>query len=708
MNPPPDDAQIHAHADMVFRICMRVTGNAQDAADVSQEVFIAWMQARGTIRGPVGAWLHGVARLRSLEFLRRNHRRSNHERQSEAPVVPAEDLAWRGQLDEALSELDDTSRAMVIEHHLLGVEQADLAARFRCTQATVSRRISKAMDRLRAVLERRGITAAPAMIPLWLANEASQPPCPADLLQPLLAHAHVAGAAGMLLPKVVGISRKAWIASAAAALLVTTAVMAMPAKTDPFVRHSGQYLTANRQAIHLHGGSLYGAPWRRAGFNTYVDSWLDLAKADGMNAIRIVDFIDGGSEDWQAPVTWVNLDYLVAAIAKREMYAILDLSTYRNMLERTHGSEQPGMAVAYDPERWSAFTAFITARYKNASCLAFYSIAGECEAPAHRRITSAALTRFYDLVSTQLHAGDPNHLISSGGLLFLDWDSGIDWKSIFSLPNIRMAAVQVHSPGDNLVVPKIAEWCRKPEVDLPFVIDECGFNQEADDERRASRLKDVFALGARFATIGTLVWNIGPELSPGSCDVGPQTPAAWAMMRDCEPYFHTGFEPADPLPDTTGAAAAPDARATPVCETFPGGSDRGDQALRYAPVTAPGTPDTCAIFRVALAIRRGSRLSYHINPDQAEGRYIAIDLHCTDGTWLHETKAVDQHGMAVDPASGHGGQLPLNAWSEVRCEIGQWLADKIVDAIVVSYDHPGGSRPASAHLDEVTITNGRF
>lgn len=708
MNPPPDDDQIHAHADMVFRTCLRVTGNAQDAADVSQEVFIAWMQARGTIRGPVGAWLHGVARLRSLEFLRRNHRRSNHERQADGPADLADDQAWRGQLDEALSELDGTTRAMVIEHHLMGVEQAALANRFRCTQATVSRRISKAMERLRVVLERRGITAAPAMIPLWFGNESSQPPCPADLLEPLLAHAHVAGTAGMLLPKVATASWKAWIASAAAALLMSTVLIASAARNVPFVGHEGRYLTANGQLIHLHGGSLYGAPWRQAGFDAYVDTWLDQAQADGMNAIRIVDFLDGGNADWRPPVTWLNLDHLIDAIAMRKMYAILDLSTYRNMLERTHGQEQPGISAAYDPARWAAFTAFISARYRNASCLAFYSIAGACEVPAHQRITSAELTRFYDLVSTQLRAGDPHHMISSGGLLFLDWASGIDWKAIFSLPNIRMAAVQVHSKGDETVLPRIADWCRQADVDMPFVIDECGLKQGDDDRARAAQLRDIFALGARYASVGTMVWNIGPEHASDSCDVGPQTPAVWAMLRESEGYFHTGFESADPLPEPAASAAPPEDRATAQCVTFSGGGDRGDQAFRYALPAAQGKPASLRIFRVALAIRSGTRLSYRINPEQEGGRHIAIDLHCSDGTWLHDTKAVDRRGMGMDPGSGHGGTLPLNAWSEIDCELGLWLQGRIVDAIVVSFDHPGGSGPASAYLDEVMITNSGF
>jgi RNA polymerase sigma factor (sigma-70 family) len=225
MTPPSDDAEIRAHADLVFRTCLRLTGNAQDAADVSQEVFIAWLQARGTIRGPLAAWLHGTARQRALDFLRRGHRRAQHERQAEAPADPAARDDWRAHLDEALADLDGTTRALVIEHHLLGVDQGRLAARFRCTQATVSRRLAKALERLRALLERRGVTVAPALLPPWFAREAAQPPCPADLVAPVLAQAQVAGAAGLLGPALIG-GGWGWLGlgGAALALLAVLAI----------------------------------------------------------------------------------------------------------------------------------------------------------------------------------------------------------------------------------------------------------------------------------------------------------------------------------------------------------------------------------------------------------------------------------------------------------------------------------------------------
>jgi hypothetical protein len=314
--------------------------------------------------------------------------------------------------------------------------------------------------------------------------------------------------------------------------------------STPFVGRSGQHLTVDGKQIHLYGGSLYGAPWREDRFNQYVDTWIANARSNGMNTIRICDFIDNRNLDqWKDARTWANVDYLLNALEARKMYAILDLSTYRNLLERIFkkdpnaDTDTPGIVAAYNPKNWEAFTAFVSARYKNSRSIAFYSIAGECEAPVHKRITTQELTAFYDKVSTQLRAGDPNHLISSGGLLYLDWNSGIDWKTIFNLPNIKMAAMHVYSKGDESVLPTVSEWARQPSVNIPFVIEEFGMKQGTDDTARAQWFRKIYSLAARYASVGALFWNLGPELYSGSCDVGPQTPAVWKVVRECASLF---------------------------------------------------------------------------------------------------------------------------------------------------------------------------
>ena len=73
------------------------------------------------------------------------------------------------------------------------------------------------------------------------------------------------------------------------------------------------------------------------------------------------------------------------------------------------------------------------------------SVAGEVEPFTTRSATTpttSELTAFYARTIRELHAADPNHLVSAGGLLQPDWPSGIDWWSIFAIPGNDVPAIQ--------------------------------------------------------------------------------------------------------------------------------------------------------------------------------------------------------------------------------------------------------------------------
>ncbi len=231
--PMTDDELVRAHASLVFDICLRVTGNAQDAADVSQEVFVAWMQQRQRIRGQVAAWLHTTARQRALDWLRRHHRRANHERRAEPCAAdsgqPATEADWRSALDISLSQLDVRQRTLVIEHHFLGMSQESLASRWRTSQASISRQLSRALELLRRGLARQGITDATlGAMPIMLGGLSTKTPCPLDLLSPLLASTHVAGPGSLVAADPTVRWWMSWPAIAAAAGALAVALVAIP------------------------------------------------------------------------------------------------------------------------------------------------------------------------------------------------------------------------------------------------------------------------------------------------------------------------------------------------------------------------------------------------------------------------------------------------------------------------------------------------
>jgi predicted alpha-1,2-mannosidase len=153
-----------------------------------------------------------------------------------------------------------------------------------------------------------------------------------------------------------------------------------------------------------------------------------------------------------------------------------------------------------------------------------------------------------------------------------------------------------------------------------------------------------------------------------------------------------------------GPAGSPTAKA--------GAGFTGRRALRYA---GRHTSDGRAysynkVFDVNVAVGRDTRLSYRIFPQLADGDLdydatnVAVDLAFTDGSYLSDLGAVDQHGFALSPrGQGAAKGLYVNQWNNVVARIGSVAAGRTVDRILVAYDSPKGPARFRGWIDDVTI-----
>ncbi len=138
----------------------------------------------------------------------------------------------------------------------------------------------------------------------------------------------------------------------------------------------------------------------------------------------------------------------------------------------------------------------------------------------------------------------------------------------------------------------------------------------------------------------------------------------------------------------------------------------GRHALRYAGThKADGRGYSYnKVFDVNVPVRRNTELGYRVFPSMAEGDLdyaatnVAVDLAFTDGTYLSDLKATDQHGFPLDPrGQGAAKVLYVNQWNNVASRIGEVARGKTVDRVLVAYDAPKGPAKFRGWLDDVSL-----
>lgn len=157
---------VQRHAGLVYGACLRILADRDRAADAVQETFFQLLRNAGNITGSVPAWLHRVATRKAIDVVRRDS--SIRQRETEYVANKGREVRkWQdisGYVDEGLSELDEPTQAILIQHFFEGRSMSDIAAGKGISQPTVSRRIESGVAKLRERLRKRGIIVAVATL----------------------------------------------------------------------------------------------------------------------------------------------------------------------------------------------------------------------------------------------------------------------------------------------------------------------------------------------------------------------------------------------------------------------------------------------------------------------------------------------------------------------------------------------------------------
>ncbi len=147
----------------VYSLVYRIVGNAEDAADVTQEVFIRVWKGLRSFRGDanLATWLYRVSANTALTFVKRRARAGTPTLPEELPEVPTSDgadtRADADLLQRALGKLTPAARAVVVLKDVYGWSCEEIAKEMATTEGAVKVRLFRARQRLADELASQGV-----------------------------------------------------------------------------------------------------------------------------------------------------------------------------------------------------------------------------------------------------------------------------------------------------------------------------------------------------------------------------------------------------------------------------------------------------------------------------------------------------------------------------------------------------------------------
>jgi RNA polymerase sigma factor (sigma-70 family) len=305
------------YVGLVYSAALRqIQGDAHLAEDITQAVFIVLVRKAASIREEtvLPAWLFTVTRHAAANARRVRQRREYHETRKTlmSPVtenaqeqnVEAMARELRPMLDDVIGKLPAVERSSVLLHFFGNKTYREVGRTLGLTEEAVRKRISRGLEKMRMVLEGRGVGVASAMalgslLSAEAASAAAVAP-PAALIAStvnvaLLAQLTSTNTAAATIAQ--GVARMLVLSKAKVAAMIAASVLITGGIATPLVTHAGNFFrTAPAVAtlMTIETNSNVAAPTSQPSFSAEVN------KQTRVTLVGVSDY-PGDDNSWFAP-----------------------------------------------------------------------------------------------------------------------------------------------------------------------------------------------------------------------------------------------------------------------------------------------------------------------------------------------------------------------------------------------------------------------
>jgi RNA polymerase sigma factor (sigma-70 family) len=155
---------VERHVNLVYSVAHRQTGDAHQAEEITQAVFIILAKKAGTLRHEqaLSSWLFQATRLTANNFLRGESRRRAREQEAymQSTLNEPADEAWpriAPLLDRAVETLGEADRRAILLRFYEGRNLRDVGAALGASEDAAKKRVNRAVEKLRNFFTKRGM-----------------------------------------------------------------------------------------------------------------------------------------------------------------------------------------------------------------------------------------------------------------------------------------------------------------------------------------------------------------------------------------------------------------------------------------------------------------------------------------------------------------------------------------------------------------------